>query len=159
MGKENGDFEIKATVLGSFRKAKLEIDLAIEELRDNKINVLGPAIGSVILPRRGDLYFPYSHFAPLASEQGMAPEEVEKLFIEKCVTQSDFVLVVNPNEYIGEMVSYEMQIADSGGITIYSQEPIQIANAKIPNELALRVKNLPIRDIVRIEKEARIPRR
>ncbi|MEK7168542.1 MAG: hypothetical protein AAB532_02250 [Patescibacteria group bacterium] len=156
MGIENRAFEIKATVLGSFRKAKPEIDLAIEELRDYGINVLGPDTGSVILPKRGDLYLPYPHFAPLESEQGMTPEEVERLFIETCVTKSDFVLVVNPNGYIGEMASYEIQVANSRGITIYySREPIHIANANIPDELALRVRNLSIKDIVRIEQEAR----
>lgn len=155
MGKENGALEIKATVLGSFSKAKPEIDLAIEELRDCGINVLGPDTGSVILPKKGGLYLPYPHFAPLESEQAMTPEEVERLFIEKCVTKSDFVFVVNPNGYIGEMASYEMRVANSKGITIYSREPIQVVSTRIPDELALRVKSLPIREIVKREQEFR----
>lgn len=147
--------EIKASVLGSFKKAKPEIDLTIEELQDNGVNVLGPDRGSVVIPRKGGLYVPYRDFAPLPSEVGMTRDEVEQQFIEYSVLKSDFVVVVNPDGYVGEMVSYEMKVADSREITIYTRYPIQPEHSLRLNKNAREVKNLPVGEIVQIEREAK----
>ncbi len=147
--------ELRASVSGSFSKAKPEIDLAIEELRDHGVNVLGPSTGSVIIRKKGGLYLPYHAFAPLPSETGMTSEEVEQQFIEKCIKQSDFILVVNSNGYVGLMVTYEMSVADSIGISIYSRQPINAESGSVLSGLATSVRTIPIRDIVSIEQEAK----
>lgn len=133
-----------ASVLGSFKKAKPEIDIAIEELTDAGVAVLGPDKGSPVLERRGTLLLPYRTFAPLSSEVGMTPEEVEQQFVEKCVKRSDFVVVVNLDGYIGNMVSYEIDVATKTGIPVYIRylDKQQSSNRVMPiREIVMREQN------------------
>lgn len=118
--------DIRCVVSGSFSKFKPEIDLTIDELTDIGVTVLAPDKGWLHkAPTRlyslGD-----KQFRPLPTEKGMSPREVEDSFLE-ALSNSDFVYVVNPGGYVGDVVSLEMGFAIGLGIPIYSQEPISPA--------------------------------
>ena len=115
--------ELKACVSGSFFKFKPEIDLAIEELSDLGVTVLAPDKGWLhISPQKITNPKDYE-FRHLPTEKGMSIKEVENDFLLS-VAKSDFLYVVNPNGYIGDMVAMEIGYAIALDIPVFLQQEV-----------------------------------
>jgi len=115
--------ELKCVVSGSFSKAKPEIDLAIEELTDLGVTVLAPEKGWLYKPPQRVILPEDRQFRPLPSEVSMNPGQVEDEFL-RCITKSDFVYVVNPDGYVGDMVAFEIGFALANGVRVIALNPI-----------------------------------
>lgn len=114
--------KLQCVVSGSF-KFKPEIDRAIDEFSELGVKVLAPDKGWLQKPSRLLHSLAEKGFRPLPSERKMTSVQVEDAFL-RALSQSDFVYVVNPEGYVGSMVSLEIGFAMGLGIPIYSQEQI-----------------------------------
>jgi hypothetical protein len=113
--------ELKACVSGSFFKFKPEIDLAIEELNDLGITVLAPDKGWLNIPPQKIMSPKDYKFRRLPTEKGMPIKDIEDDFLSS-VAKSDFLYVVNPNGYIGNIVAMEIGFAVALGIPVFLQQ-------------------------------------
>lgn len=113
---------ISCTVLGSF-KFKKEIDLTIEEFKDNGVRVLAPEKGSIYIPPSKRYILTKSSFYPLPSEIDMPIKEIENSFL-RAIAISNFAYLVDINGYVGPVVSMEMGFTLARKIPLYAQEKI-----------------------------------
>lgn len=145
--------KLKCVVSGSFSKFKPEIDRAIDELTDLKVTVLAPNKGWLLIPPTRNYSKDKNSFRPLPSERGMDIKQIEDAFLS-AIKDSDFVYVINPDGYIGNVVSFELGFAMSLDIPIYSQFPI--SNLLDPNpDWAKRISDIPtvsIQEAIRLTK-------
>lgn len=153
MSNEN---ELSNVISGSFSKFKPEIDLAIDEFTGLGVTVLAPDKGWLYKPplRQFEKEDLVNFFRPLPSEIGMRIKEIEDAFLAS-LRKSDFVYVLNPEGFIGNMVSFEIGYALASKIPIYSQRQILdqglvslgvIADVKIlsPKEAAIDAMNIKL---------------
>ncbi len=137
--KEN---DLKACVSGSFDKFKPEIDLAIDELNDFGVTVLSPGKGWLYKPSQKIFNPLEDKFRPLPSETGMKIKEIEDDFLSS-VKKSDFLYVINPQGYIGNVVSLEIGFAIASGVPVFLQQkinPLVIENNSIWQEIEPKLK-------------------
>jgi hypothetical protein len=153
MSNEN---DLSNVISGSFSKFKPEIDLTIDEFTELGVTVLAPNKGWLYKPplRRFQKEDLINFFRPLPSEIGMRIKEIEDAFLAS-LRKSDFVYVVNPEGFIGTMVSFEIGYALASNVPIYSQRQIldqglislgYISGVKIftPKEAAIDAKKLKL---------------
>ncbi len=149
--------DLRCVVSGSFLKFKPEIDLAIDELSNLGVVVLAPEKGWLLKPSSTIVTPKGEFFRPLQSEQGMTPKQVEDSFL-KALSLSDFVYVVNPDGYVGNMVSMEIGFAMARGIPVYSQRLISPKLDEDPlwNERISQIQTLTIFEVIKdlLKKEA-----
>lgn len=148
--------EISCTVSGSFKKFKPEIDRTIDEFRDHGVNVLAPAKGWLYIPPVRQYSKKDLKFRPLPSERHMTIRQIEDEFL-RCIVRSTFLYVVNPEGYIGISVAFEMGVAFSSGIPIYSRDPVPEDIDSTPISLAIisSIKVLPPEETVKDIKDNR----
>lgn len=109
------EIQLTCVVQGSFR-FKRKIDEAIEELTELGVQVLGP--------EKGDLYrSEWLGFYHLKWERPFTPREVEDSFLS-LIRRSDFTYLVNPDGYVGNIVSFELGHCMGWGIPVYASNPI-----------------------------------
>jgi len=147
--------KIKATVSGSFSKFKDKIDLAIEELEDLGVEVLSPDKGWLYIPKYRVLRITESlGLRPLPSEKDMSLKQIEDEHL-RSISNSDFLYVVDPDGYVGEMVSFEMGFAWAADVPVFSMEQIN-PNLDIDPLWKQRIKTLVrIRSIEQVVQEAK----
>ncbi len=116
--------ELQCVVAGSF-KFKPEIDIKIEELVDHGVVVLAPEKGWLYVPRRRILRVEEQGFRPLPGEKGMSVRQIEDEFLW-CLAKSDFVYVVNPAGYVGQVVAMEVGVALALSVPVFAQEEIGV---------------------------------
>lgn len=145
--KEN---DLKACVSGSFDKFKPEIDLAIDELNELGVTVLAPGKGWLCKPSNRIFNLLEDKFRPLPSETGMGIKEIENDFLSN-IKKSNFLYVINPQGYIGNIVSLEIGFAIASGIPVFLQQkinPLIIENDSIWQEIEPKLKVCSIQEAI-----------
>lgn len=150
--------ELRACVSGSFKKFKPEIDLAIEELGDLGVTVLAPGKGWLYIPPQRILNPTDYEFRPLPSEKGMSIKGIEDDFLSS-VRKSDFLYVVNPEGYIGEVVNMEIGFALALDIPVFLQEKASqfLDLDERWDEIKHRLKACTIKEAIAEVEEQRLP--
>lgn len=147
--------DIKACVSGSFDKFKPEIDLAIDELNELGVSVLSPSKGWLYKPLHKIFNPKEDKFRPLPSETGMGIKQIEDDFLSS-IRKSDFLYVINPEGYIGNVVGLEIGFAIASGISVFLQHkinPLIIESDGIWQEIEPKLKVCSIKDaIIQIKK-------
>ncbi|MFH1970963.1 MAG: hypothetical protein ABIJ05_01070 [Patescibacteria group bacterium] len=142
--------DLKACVSGSFDKFKPEIDLAIDELNELGVTVLSPSKGWLYKPSQRIFNPKEDKFRPLPSETGMGIKEIEDDFLSN-VKKSDFLYVINPEGYIGNVVGLEIGFAIASGIPVFLQQkinPLIIENDSIWQEIEPKLKVCSIEEAI-----------
>lgn len=145
--------KLKCVVSGSFSKFKPEIDRAIDEFTDLKVIILAPNKGWLLIPPTRNYSKEKNSFRPLPSERGMDIKQIEDGFLS-AIKDSDFVYVINPDGYIGNVVSFELGFAMALDIPIYSQFPISSlldANPEWIDRIS-KIPTIPIQEAVEFTK-------
>lgn len=123
--------QIFGTISGSFRKFWDDIKKIISEFEKRDIRILSPKISKVSQSKDEFVYLNHDKSNPI--------EIIEKKHL-LCISQSDFLFIVNPQGYVGISTSLEIGYALSKGIKVYAlEEPtdsllktILISNLTIP---------------------------
>lgn len=135
----------EGVISGSF-KFKPEIDAAIDEFRDLNVIIRAPEIGWLFKPNNGLIVVTNEdRFQPLPSEQRMMAHEVEAEFLEE-LEKSDFVYVMNPEGYIGDMSIFEIGYAQGIRKPMYASHPLNFDALGIhdPKMIGLLQTTVPV---------------
>lgn len=135
----------EGVISGSF-KFKPEIDSAINEFRDLNVIIRAPEIGWLYVPTSGLIVATTNEqFQPLPNEQHMLAGEVEAAFLEQ-LDKSDFVYVMNPESYIGDMSIFEIGYTKGIKKPIYASNPINFHSlgGRDPKMIELLRTTIPV---------------
>lgn len=135
----------EGVISGSF-KFKPEIDSAINEFRDLNVIIRAPEIGWLYVPTSGLIVSTANEqFQPLPSERNMLAGEVEAAFLEQ-LDRSDFVYIMNPEGYIGDMSIFEIGYSRGIKKPIYASNPINFSALGIhdPKMIELLIVSMPV---------------
>jgi hypothetical protein len=113
----------EGVISGSF-KFKPEIDAAINEFRDLNVIIRAPEIGWLYAPVTGLIVVTNEEsFQPLPNERHMMAGDVEAEFLDQ-LDKSDFVYVMNPEGYLGDMSIFEIGYAHGIRKQMYASNPL-----------------------------------
>jgi hypothetical protein len=119
---------LKATVSGSFHRHMSAIAEAVEDLREQSIQVLSPADPRVVA-QQGDFLY-------VASDRVRSVRLVQDRHLES-IRAANFLWLVCPDGYVGQSASMEVGFAAAVDVPIFATSP--------PGDLTLRqyVKVVP----------------
>lgn len=113
----------EGVISGSF-KFKPEIDAAITEFRDLNVIIRAPEIGWLYAPATGLVIVSNEErFQPLPNERHLMAGDVEAEFLDQ-LDKSDFVYIMNPEGYIGDMSIFEIGYAHGIRKRMYASNPL-----------------------------------
>lgn len=118
---------LTATVSGSFHRHMDAIASAVYELAKSSVRVLSPADPRVVEvrePRDGQLEFLF-----VASDPHRSVRLVQDRHLD-CITASDFLWLVCPDQYVGVSAAMEIGAARVANVPVFSTSP--------PSDVTLR---------------------
>jgi hypothetical protein len=119
----------RATVSGSFRRAMVAVQAAVQELTDAGVDVLSPAD-----PRVVDSF---GDFVYVASDEVRRIRTVQGRHLA-AIAGSDFVWLIAPDGYIGQSAAMEIGFAAAHEVSVFSTD--------VPEDLTLRQWVTVVRD-------------
>lgn len=103
---------LSVSICGSYNKHLKEMKQAMAECRSLGIQVL--------IPRYAQRKYSKSGFVYLRGERGTPKQLQEKNF--EAITRSSFVLIVNPNGYVGPSTAMEIGFSVAKGVPVFCTE-------------------------------------
>ena len=122
------------SLIGSFRRHYAEIQEAARVLTAAGITVKSPPMSRIIDPERDFVRF--AEDPPEATDLEIQAATMAKIY------SSDFVYVVNPGGYIGQMTAHELGRVVERGMAVYYAELPQGFPIEVPEGTVLSAKEL-----------------
>ncbi len=132
--------QLKTTVSGSFNRYLQEVREDVAELQGLGVEVLSPKDPKPVgyAPYKG----PGSEFVRLRGDRWKDPARVENEHL-RAIAQSDFLWVVAPGGYIGEMAAHEIGFALGRQVLIYSRTVLSNPSACMYRRFFRQVRDIP----------------
>jgi ADP-ribose pyrophosphatase YjhB (NUDIX family) len=121
--------QASVSLIGSFRQHYVEICQVARIFTAAGMTVKSPPISRII--DSGQAYVRFETDPPKATDVEIQAETLKKIF------SSDFVYVVNPGGYIGQMTAYELGRVAERGMAIYYAEPPKGILLDVPEGIVL----------------------